>query len=167
MSILAQKHTDERTIWLQWSMQIFIVAYPMSWKQHEESFFSGIIRQPQTKTFSIPINRSFRLLLFNYVWLFMSFQAAEKALKAMQYNVDANQKTNDHNLCQNCCDFDDHELTQLAGQLEGLVVNSAHMRYPDTMSYPKIPNDVYTAEKAEKALDLARDILERVKVELT
>jgi len=119
-----------------------------------------IIRQPQANTI-------FHLLLFNYVWLFMSFQAAEKAFKAMQYNVDANQKTNDHNLCQNCCDFDDHELTQLAGQLECLVVNSAHMRYPDTMSYPKIPNDVYTAQKAETALDLARDILERVKVELT
>ena len=160
MFIVALKHTDERIICLQWSMQSFIVAYPFSWKQHEESFFSRIIRHPQTKTF-------FHLLFFNCVWLFMSFQAAEKALKAMQYNVDANQKTNDYNLCQNCCDFDDHELTQLAGQLEGLVVNSAHMRYPDTMSYPKIPNDVYTAQKAEKALDLARDILERVKVELT
>ena len=78
MSIVALKHTDGRTICLQWSMQSFIVAYPISWKQHEESFFSGIIRQPQTKTF-------FHLLLFNYVWLFMSFQAAEKALKAMQY----------------------------------------------------------------------------------
>ena len=98
---------------------------------------------------------------------FASFQAAEKALKALQYKVDANQKTNDHNLYQNCCDFDDHGLTQLAVQLEGLVVNSAHMRYPDTMSYPKIPNDVYTAQKAEKAMDLARDILERVKVKLT
>lgn len=97
----------------------------------------------------------------------MSFQAAEKALKAVQYKVDANQKTNDHNLYQNCCDFDDHKLTQLAGQLEGLVVNSAHMRYPDTMSYPKIPNDVYTAEKAEKALDFARDILERVRGKLS
>ena len=148
-------------------MQSFVVAYPISSKEQEESFFSGIIRQPQTKIFSIPINRSFHLPSFNYLWFFMSFQAAEKALKALQYKVDANQKTNDHNLYQNCCDFDDHELTQLAGQLEGLVVNSAHMRYPDTMSYPKIPNDVYTAQKAEKAMDLARDILERVKVKLT
>lgn len=97
----------------------------------------------------------------------MSFQAAEKALKALQYKVNANQKTNDHNLYQNCCDFDDLELTHLAGQLEGLVVNSAHMRYPDTMSYPKIPNDVYTAQKAEMALDLARDILERVRGKLS
>ena len=148
-------------------MQSFVVAYPISSKEQEESFFSRIIRQPQTKIFSIPINRSFHLPSFNYSWFFTSFQAAEKALKALQYKVDANQKTNDHNLYQNCCDFDDHELTQLAVQLEGLVVNSAHMRYPDTMSYPKIPNDVYTAQKAEKAMDLARDILERVKVKLT
>ena len=67
----------------------------------------------------------------------MSFQAAEKALKAMQYNVDANQKTNDHNLCQNCYDFDDHGLPQLAGQLEGLVVNSAHMRYQKWRVYSR------------------------------
>ena len=81
--------------------------------------------------------------------------------------MDANQKTNDHNLCQNCCDINDHRLTELAVELECVVVNSAHMRYPDTMSYPKIPNDVYTAQKAEKALSLARNIVERVKVKLT
>ena len=167
MSIVAVKDTHERTICLKWIMQNFIVAYPISWKQLRESFLSGIIRQPQTNIVSIPINRSFHLPSFNYVWLFMYFQAAEKALKALQYKVDANQKTKDHNLYQNCCNFDDHELTQLAGQLEGLVVNSAHMRYPDTMSYPKIPNDVYTAEKAEKALDFARDILERVRGKLS
>ena len=92
----------------------------------------------------------------------MSSQAAEKALKAVQYKVDANQKTREHNLYQNCCGFTDHELTQLAVQLEDVVGNSAYMRYPDTMSYPKIPNDVFTVEKAEKALDLAKDILERV-----
>ena len=55
----------------------------------------------------------------------------------------------------------------MAVELECVVVNSAHMRYPDTMSYPKIPNDVYTAQKAEKALSLARNIVERVKVKLT
>ena len=97
----------------------------------------------------------------------MFSQAAEKALKALHYKLDANQKWNDHNLYQNCSDFDDHELTQLAGQLEGVVVNSPHMRYPDTMSYPKIPNEVYTAQKAQKALDLARDILEIVRGKLT
>ena len=60
----------------------------------------------------------------------------------MQYNVDANQKTDDHNLVLlvlNCRGFDesDAELKDLATQLERLVINSVHMRYPDTMSYPK------------------------------
>ena len=90
------------------------------------------------------------------------FQAAEKALKAVQYKFDANQKTNDHNLVQNCCGFNDLELFALASRLEGLVVNSAHMRYPDTMSFPKIPKDVYTAEKAKDAVKIASRILERV-----
>ena len=98
--------------------------------------------------------------------LFYSFQAAEKALKAVQYNVDANQKTNDHNLVLNCCGFDDAELKDLATQLERLVINSVHMRYPDTMSYPKIPHDVYTALHAEEAFRIATKILERVRVKL-
>ena len=42
------------------------------------------------------------------------------------------------------------------------MVNSAHMRYPDTMSFPKIPKDVYTAEKAKDAVKIASRILERV-----
>ena len=84
----------------------------------------------------------------------------------MQYNVDANQKTKDHNLVLNCCGFDDAELKDLAAQLELLVINSAHMRYPDTMSYPKIPHDVYTAAQAEAAFRIATKILERVRVKL-
>ena len=84
----------------------------------------------------------------------------------MQYNVDANQKTNDHNLYHNCSGFGDAVLSHLAVQLELLVINSAHMRYPDTMSYPKIPHDVYTALHAEEAFRIATKILERVRVKL-
>ena len=102
----------------------------------------------------------------NHFKLFYSFQAAEKALKAVQYNVDANQKTNDHNLYHNCSGFGDAVLSDLAVQLELLVINSAHMRYPDTMSYPKIPHDVYTAAQAEGAFRIATKILERVRVKL-
>ena len=71
--------------------------------------------------------------------LFYSFQAAEKAPKAVQYNVDANQKKDDHNLVLNCRGFDesDAELKDLAARLERLVINSVHMRYPDTV----IPQD--------------------------
>ena len=86
----------------------------------------------------------------------------------MQYNVDANQKTNDHNLVLNCHGFDesDAELKDLAAQLERLVITSVHMRYPDKMSYPKIPHDVYTAVHAEEAFRIATKILEIVRVKL-
>ena len=84
----------------------------------------------------------------------------------MQYNVDANQKTDDHNLSRNCYGFDDAVLSDLAVQLERLVFNSAQMRYPDRMLYPKIPHDVYTAAQAEGAFRIATKILERVRVKL-
>ncbi|XP_073236721.1 sacsin-like [Porites lutea] len=105
----------------------------------------------------------------SFEWLcFKCHQAAEKALKAVQYNVDANQKTNDHNLVLNCHGFDesDAELKDLAAQLERLVINSVHMRYPNTMSYPNIPHDVYTAVHAEEAFRIATKILEIVQVKL-
>ena len=102
----------------------------------------------------------------NHFKLFYSLQAAEKAVKAVQYNVDANQKKDDHNLPRNCYGFDDSVLSELAVQLECLVINSAHMRYPDRMSYPKIPHDVYTAAQAEGAFRIATKILERVRVKL-
>jgi len=47
------------------------------------------------------------------------------------------------------------------------VGNSTHMRYPDRMTYPKIPNDVYKVEKASGALDLAKNIVNRVRGRLT
>ena len=50
----------------------------------------------------------------NHLKLFYSSQAAEKALKAVQYNVDANQKTNDHNLYHNCSGFGDAVLSDLS-----------------------------------------------------
>lgn len=87
-------------------------------------------------------------------------------MKAAQYDVDAS-KTNVHNLVQNCDSLDDPELTQLATELESLVGDSTRMRYPDRMSYPQIPNDVYKAEKAREALEIARKVVERVKGRLS
>lgn len=96
----------------------------------------------------------------------MSLQAAEKALKAARYNTDAD-KTNVHNLVQNCYDLDDTELVGLARQLESLVGDSTRMRYPDRMSYPQIPNDVYSHDMAETAREIAEKIVERVKERLS
>ena len=63
----------------------------------------------------------------------------------------------------NCCGLNDVELTELARQLEDLVIDSARMRYPDRMSYPRIPNDVYSRDMAVEALGIAKKIVERVR----
>ena len=93
-------------------------------------------------------------------------QAAEKALKAAQYAIDAD-RMNVHNLVQICCDLNDCRLTQLASELENLVGSSTRMRYPDMMSFPQIPNDVYTAQMAHGALQLAKKIVEGVRNRIT
>ena len=90
-----------------------------------------------------------------------SSQAAEKALKAAQYAIDV-ERTNIHNLLHICQELDNSELTQLASQLELLVGNSTRMRYPDRVCFPKIPNEVYSADMAKEALQLAKKIVQRV-----
>ena len=83
-------------------------------------------------------------------------------MKAAQYTIDAD-KTSVHNLVQNCSGLNDSELTELAWQLEVLVGDSTRMRYPDRMHFPQIPNDVYSTQMAQEALQLAKKIVERVK----
>lgn len=80
--------------------------------------------------------------------------------------VDAN-KMNVHNLVENCVGLNDPELTDLASQLESLVGDSARMRYPDNMCYPQIPHDVYSAQMAQQALEIAKKVIERVKSRVT
>lgn len=93
-------------------------------------------------------------------YLFPS-QAAEKALKAAQYSVDAD-RTRVHNLVEICCDLNDPELSSLARQLEGLVGDYSRMRYPDRIRFLQIPNEVYTSQMAQHALQLAKKIVARV-----
>ena len=64
---------------------------------------------------------------------------------------------------RNASRLGDPELTRLANQLEHQVVNSTRMRYPVQVSYPLIPNDVYSAVIAHQALEQAKSILERVR----
>ncbi|KAL9966873.1 hypothetical protein ACROYT_G025009 [Oculina patagonica] len=99
----------------------------------------------------------------SYEWAcFKCHQAAEKALKAAQYSVDA-YKTNVHNLVQNALTLDDSQLTTLSSQLEDRVGDSTRMRYPDQVCFPQIPNDVYSREMARNALELATMILDKVR----
>ena len=84
--------------------------------------------------------------------------------------VDANKKTNDHSLPALSYTMDDSELKEFARELEYLLGGSTMMRYPDRIphsQYPKIPNDVYSAQVALKALDLARKIVDRVRERIT
>ena len=98
---------------------------------------------------------------FELEWLFL-LQAAEKALKAAQYSVDAH-KTNIHNLVLNSQTLNDSQLTTLSSQLENRLGDSTRMRYPDQVSFPRIPNDVYSQDMAQAALGVARSILDKVR----
>ena len=98
--------------------------------------------------------------------IFSSSQAAEKALKAAQYTVDT-YRTRVHDLVEICCDLNDPELLDLAWQLERLVGGSTRMRYPDRMCFPQIPNEVYSAELAQQALQLAEEIVVCVQSRIT
>ena len=87
-------------------------------------------------------------------------------MKVALYTVDTD-RTRVHNLVENCYDLNDPELSNLAGKLECLVGDSTHMRYPDRMCFPLIPNEVYSAEMAQQALQLAKKIVTRVQGRIT
>ena len=69
----------------------------------------------------------------------------------------------DHGLAALCGRLNDEELSRLAIQLECIVGNYARMRYPDKLCFPRIPNDVYDEQMAQNALQLATQIVERVR----
>ena len=98
---------------------------------------------------------------YNYSKILFVSQAAEKALKAVQYSRDAC-KTNVHSLVQNSSTLEDPMLVTLSRDLEEQLGDSTRMRYPDQIEFPRIPNDVYTEEKARHAKQMATEILHRV-----
>lgn len=88
-------------------------------------------------------------------------QAAEKALKAAQFTIDADNSYG-HNLMELCGGLNDPELHSLASQLESLVGHFTRTRYPDTVCFPRIPNEVFSRQMALDALQLASKIVEIV-----
>ena len=88
-------------------------------------------------------------------------QAAEKALKAARFAVDANLHSHDHNLRYMASGLEDEQLEDTAHEIECLLGGSTNMRYPDRLSFPKIPNDVYNADKAKQAYLLAEQIVQK------
>lgn len=100
--------------------------------------------------------------LYKHFKIFFVSQAAEKALKAVQYSRNPS-KTNVHDLVQISITLDDSVLETLSRDLQCHLGDSTRMRYPDQMEFPGIPNDVYTGEKARYAKEMATEILDHVK----
>ncbi|KAK6165582.1 hypothetical protein SNE40_022485 [Patella caerulea] len=88
-------------------------------------------------------------------------QSAEKALKAVWYKIDANKVSQDHNLNRVASGLPYPNLVQLAAELQSTIGEHTRMRYPDTVSYPKIPHDVYNESHSTPACILTRQIIDR------
>ena len=82
-------------------------------------------------------------------------------MKAAQYAEDAF-KTYIHDLEGNALRLNDQQLSTLSRKLEGLLGSSTRMRYPDQLTFPKIPTDVYSEQDALQAIELAREIVQQV-----
>jgi len=89
-------------------------------------------------------------------------QAAEKALKAAQFHVDAISSLS-HDLICLAASLEDIELRRLAQQLQRIVGNSNKLYNPDPIDFIVIPHDEYTKEMSLAAVAIAQDILGRVK----
>lgn len=90
------------------------------------------------------------------------FQAAEKALKAAQFSVDAVTSFN-HDLAFLAATIEDLELRRLAVKLQQIIGNASKLYNPDPIDFVVIPHEEYTKEMACDAVMCATDILERVK----
>ncbi|XP_050401998.1 sacsin [Patella vulgata] len=86
-------------------------------------------------------------------------QAAEKALKAVLYTIDGNKVTHEHNVYQVACGLPYDNLKTLALELQNMIGYHTRMRYPDTLSYPQIPNDVYNKDHSQRGCEITRKIV--------
>lgn len=89
-------------------------------------------------------------------------KAAEKALKAAQFHVDAISSLS-HDLVCLAASLEDIELRRLAQKLQHIVGNSNKLYNPDPIDFVVIPHDEYTEEMSLEAVSIAKDILARVK----
>lgn len=94
-------------------------------------------------------------------------QAVEKALKALQYQLDADKVSlNMHSLSTMASTLADVKLSGLVGQLEGITGDYFCMRYPDAVHEGHISSDLYTEDQAKRAIERTREILQIVRERL-
>ena len=83
----------------------------------------------------------------------------------MLYNHDARlaDQTKSHDLCAVVRNLPvplNRDLADNVSQLQELVGFYNRMRYPDRLSFPLIPSDVYTRETANRVSRIAKDIIQ-------
>lgn len=94
-------------------------------------------------------------------------QAVEKALKALQYQLDADKVSlNMHSLSTMASTLADVKLSGLVGQLEGITGDYFCMRYPGAVHGGHISSDLYTEDQAKRAIERTREILQIVRERL-
>ena len=88
-------------------------------------------------------------------------QAAEKALKAMWFNIDANNRfiRASHQLCDIASGLPG-AVPRLASEMVAVVGQHTRMRYPDQHGGDQIPATEYLAQHADKCLKLAEKMVE-------
>ncbi|CAH1789556.1 unnamed protein product [Owenia fusiformis] len=96
-------------------------------------------------------------------WIcYICLQAAEKALKAAHYYIDArNVWTNTHSLPLIAGSLSDNELRDDATELEGLAGNQTTPRYPNRVPYPHTPHDHYRPKDTGRVIALTRQIVDK------
>jgi len=90
---------------------------------------------------------------------YIAHQAAEKALKAAIY-LKNYQRLMSHDLYILSMQYS--PCSEWASQLQSLVGRAERMRYPDNWSAPIIPHSQYDADKARRAIEYARKIVDHV-----
>ncbi|KAL5004239.1 hypothetical protein ScPMuIL_017695 [Solemya velum] len=92
----------------------------------------------------------------SYNWpCYMCHQSAEKSFKAAWFNQDSRKVSKNHHLDSVARGLG-QDVESLAVKLENLVGPHTKMRYPDTSG---IPSENFTKDTAEKAYEIAEDIL--------
>ncbi|OWF51347.1 hypothetical protein KP79_PYT00738 [Mizuhopecten yessoensis] len=98
-----------------------------------------------------------------YNWIcYMSHQAVEKSLMSMMYRRDANSVNNGHDIYGIAASLGDDSLMSATGEMQSLLGNYTHLRYPDEHAAGRIPSSSVTRAMAETAFGIARRILDKV-----
>ena len=96
------------------------------------------------------------------VFDFYYFQAAEKALKAIQLMRNANQLFT-HNILLLCTGLEGEPVIDWVGSLHSLVPNPAAMRYPNQQNFPKTPHETFSQNETRPIAELAERIVQFAK----